>query len=132
MLAKILIAAGVFMYAVVVPLLEINASHVFNPAWTEHARFHEVWQLSTNIMIGICALWLAFKNNAIRLAAVLNIAVMGGVLVAHSLEHTYGGSIISGTIRSTVAGIETAAFAAAVVVVMAVLALLLAGRQRDS
>src|SRR5690606_32428095 len=95
MVPRILIAFGVFIYAVVVPFLEINPSHVFNSFWPAHARFHEVWQLSTNICIGILALWLAFVKNAIRTASILNISVMGGALVAHILEKTYGGSIIS-------------------------------------
>ena len=129
MASRILIALGVVIYAVVVPFLEINSSHVFNPFWPAHARFHEVWQLTTNICIGILALWLAFGKNAIRTASVLNIAVMGGALVAHILEESYGGSIISGNIGKTIMGMEVAAFAASIVVVLAVTALFLASPQ---
>ena len=129
MAPRILIALGVVIYAIVVPFLEINSSHVFNPLWPAHARFHEVWQLTTNICIGILVLWLAFGKNAIRTASALNIAVMGGALVAHILEESYGGSIISGNIGKTIMGMELAAFAASVVVVLAVTALLLASRQ---
>jgi hypothetical protein len=132
MVPRILIAFGVLIYAVVVPFLEINPSHVFNPFWPAHARFHEVWQLSTNICIGILALWLAFVKNAIRTASILNIAVMGGALVAHILEKTYGGSIISGNISKTIMGMEIAAFAASVVVALAVTALLLTSRKPTS
>jgi len=129
MIPRILITFGVVIYAVVVPFLEINSSHVFNPFWPAHARFHEVWQLSTNICIGIFALWLAFGQNAIRTASILNIAVMGGALVAHILEKSYGGSIISGNISKTIMGMEIAAFAATVVVALAVTALLLTSRK---
>ncbi len=132
MVPKILIALGVVIYAVVIPFLEINSSHVFNPIWPAHARFHEVWQLTTNICIGIFALWFAFGKNAIRTASILNIAVMGGALVAHILEESYGGSIISGNIGKTIMGMELAAFAATVAVVLAVTALLLAIRQPAS
>ncbi len=31
MLAKLLVTIGIAFYAVVVPVFEINASHVFNP-----------------------------------------------------------------------------------------------------
>ena len=132
MIPKALITFGVVIYAVVVPFLEINSSHVFNPFWPAHARFHEVWQLTTNICIGILALWFAFGKNAIRTASVLNIVVMGGALVAHVLEESYGGSIISGNIEKTIMGMELAAFAASVVVVLAVTALVLASRQQAS
>lgn len=37
MAAKILVSLGVVVYALVVPLLEINASHVFNSDWP-HTR----------------------------------------------------------------------------------------------
>lgn len=129
MIPRIFIAFGVAIYAVVVPFLEINSSHVFNPFWPAHALFHEVWQLSTNICIGILALWFAFCKNAIRTASILNIAVMGGALVAHVLERSYGGSIISGNISKTIMGMEIAAFAATVVVTLAVTALILTTRE---
>ena len=129
MAPRILIALGVVIYAIVVPFLEINSSHVFNPLWPAHARFHEVWQLTTNICIGTIALWLAFGKNAIRTASTLNIAVMGSALAAHILEESYGGSIISGNIGKTIMGMEVAAFAASIVVVLAVTALFLASPQ---
>lgn len=56
MIPKIFITLGVLVYAIVVPYLEINASHVFNPEWVPHARLHEVWQLVTNCAIGVVAL----------------------------------------------------------------------------
>ncbi|BFM11020.1 hypothetical protein R50072_11730 [Simiduia litorea] len=132
MVSKILIALGVVIYAVVVPFLEINSSHVFNPSWPAHARFHEVWQLTTNFFIGIVALWLAFNKNSIRIASILNIVVMGGALVAHVLEKSYGGSIISGNTGIIILGMELAAFAASVVVVLAITALFLASRPQVS
>lgn len=122
MASKILITLGVVVYAIVVPFLEINASHVFNEAWPPHARLHEVWQLTTNSAIGVLALWLTWGKGEVRIASMLNVAVMGGVLVAHVLSGSYGGSIISGNVEKTVLGIELAAFAAGVVVIMAVAA----------
>lgn len=40
---KLLVTIGILFYALAVPLLEINATHVFNPEWVPHARLHEVW-----------------------------------------------------------------------------------------
>lgn len=132
MAPKILIAFGVLVYAVLIPVLEINSSHVFNPLWIAHARFHEVWQLITNISIGILALWFAFAKNDIRTASTLNILVMGGALVAHIMEGYYGGSILSGNITKTIIGMEVAAFAASLVVILAFAALLLGGKKTSS
>jgi len=120
--AQFLITFGVLIFAAVVPYLEINASHVFNPHWPPHARFHEVWQLSTNCGIGLLCLWLAWAKNRIYMASVLVILVMGGVLVANSLSGAYGGSVLSGNLSKQALGMELAVFAATLAVATALLA----------
>jgi hypothetical protein len=130
MTSKIFITFGVMVYALVIPFLEINASHVFNEAWPPHARLHEVWQLITNIAIGVIALWLAWKKAEIQIASVLNLAVLGGVLIAHALDESYGGSINSGNIESTLLGLHVAVFAAGLVVVLAIAAFFIDRREQ--
>jgi hypothetical protein len=125
MLAKILISFCVFVYGVVIPFLEINSSHVFNLEWPAHARFHEVWQLITNIFLGLLCLWLAWFERNIRMAGIITIIVMGGIVVAHLLEGFYGGSILSGNLSQTIMGLELAVFAGVVVIMMAVIAMIL-------
>ncbi len=125
MIAKILISLGVFVYLVLIPYLEINHSHVFNPNWPAHARLHEVWQLTTNISLGIMALWLVWYKQAVSLAAGLSICVMGGVLFAHFIEGSYGGSLLSGNTSQTILGLELAAFIALCVVFMSVAAIII-------
>jgi len=123
MIAKILISLGVLVYMVLIPYLEMNASHVFNPQWPGHARLHEVWQLTTNISLGLVALWLTWKEERIQMAGVISICVMGGVLVAHVTEGFYGGTLLSGNIAKTVLGLELAAFIALVVVLLSIVAM---------
>lgn len=93
-MAKILITLGALIYGLAVPILEINATHVFNPEWPPHARLHEVWQLITNSSLALLALWLAWFRNEVRLASVLAILVTGGFLIAYAIRNTYGGSMI--------------------------------------
>ncbi|MCT7360612.1 MAG: hypothetical protein COB09_00960 [Thalassobium sp.] len=123
MIAKILISLGVLVYMVLIPYLEMNASHVFNPQWPGHARLHEVWQLTTNISLGLVALWLTWKEERIQMAGVISICVMGGVLVAHVTEGFYDGTLLSGNIAKTVLGLELAAFIALVVVLLSIVAM---------
>lgn len=85
MIPKTIITLCVLVYAIAVPYLEVNASHVFNPMWAPHARLHEVWQLVTNCAIGVVVFWLAWSKDNIRLSSILNITAMGGALVAHAL-----------------------------------------------
>ena len=125
MFAKILISLGVLIYLVVIPFLEINASHVFNAQWPAHAKFHEVWQLTTHILLGVLALWLTWFKQQVIIAAGISMAIMGGVLFAHIIQASYGGSVLSGNTSQTILGLELAIFAAGLVVFMSVVAIAL-------
>lgn len=37
---------------------DLNASHVFNPEWPPHARFHSVASLAMTVGFSVIALWL--------------------------------------------------------------------------
>jgi hypothetical protein len=130
MISKILITICVMVFAVLIPILEVNASHVFNPSWPAHAKFHEVWQLITHCGIGLLCLWLAWLKNGVQLASILVVLVMGGILVAHAIEGFYNGSVLSGNISKTIFGMELVAFAAGVAVVMAIGAAILESRSK--
>ncbi|MEO9525351.1 hypothetical protein [Marinobacter alexandrii] len=95
MLDKILLTIGIVLYAVAVPYLEINDTHVFNPAWVAHARIHEVWQLFTNSSLGLVALWLTwFDSSGKGKASVIALLVTGGFLAAYLIQDLYGGSMV--------------------------------------
>ena len=90
---KSIITFSIILYAVIVPFLEINDSHVFNPDWTPHVRIHEVWQLITNSTIGILCLWLVYVKKETKISAILSMVVTGGFLLAYILQDFYGGSM---------------------------------------
>ena len=93
MLKKIAITFSVILYAIIVPVLDINETHVWNPDWTPHARIHEVWQLITNSSIGVICLWLVWYKKEVRLSTLLSLIIMGGFLLAFFLKEGYGGSM---------------------------------------
>ncbi|MFZ5756151.1 MAG: hypothetical protein ACOY3X_04575 [Pseudomonadota bacterium] len=121
---RLLITFGVLLYAVAVPWLELDDTHLFNPLWPPHARLHEAWQLITNCALGLAALWLAWVRGATRQAAGIALLVMGGFLVALLLQDLYGGSMRhnDGTER-TVLGLNTGVLGAALAVLAAALVL---------
>lgn len=90
---KSIIIFSIILYAVAVPFLEINNTHVFNPDWTPHVRIHEVWQLITNSAIGILCLWLVWVKNETKISTVLSLIIIGGFLLAYILQDFYGGSM---------------------------------------
>ena len=93
MLAKLFLTLGVLTFGVGVPFLEINATHVFNPDWTPHARIHEVWQLFTNSWLALLCLWFVWARSEIILPAIIGLAVTGGFLIAYFIRGSYGGSM---------------------------------------
>lgn len=88
-----IITFSILLYAIVVPFMEINATHVFNPNWTPHVRIHEVWQLITNSCIGLFCLWLVWVKKETRVSAILSLLITGGFLLAFALKDSYGGSM---------------------------------------
>jgi hypothetical protein len=122
MFLKIAISFVCMILAIAVPMLEANATHLFNPAWPGHARLHEAWQLLSNAGIALVCLHLAWRGGMARLAAVILMAVTGSFLVAYAAADLYGGSM-SGTASATaeVGGANPAAL------VMACATLLLLG-----
>ncbi|WP_373490435.1 hypothetical protein [Parasphingorhabdus sp.] len=129
MFKKILLSASVAIFGLLVPLLEINETHVFNPLWPAHARLHEVWQLGTNFAIAILCLWLAWRRSDLRSAAALGLAVIVGFLGAFLLGPMYGGSMkhTDGT-EITFAGINAAVIV--MLVAAAILSWLLISKPR--
>lgn len=93
MINKLLITLGIFIYAIGVPVLEINDTHVFSPDWTPHVRIHEVWQLLTNSSLGFYSLWLVWRRGKILLPSLLGLLITGGFLLAFIMQDLYGGSM---------------------------------------
>ena len=93
MTARIMITLCILLYAVGVPYLEVNETHILNMHWPAHARLHNAWQLITNTLIGAGCLWLVWVRREILLPAVASALVTGGFLLAFVLRGLYGGSM---------------------------------------
>lgn len=131
MLPKLLVTIGIVFCAVVVPVLEINDTHVFNPAWAPHARLHEVWQLFTNTALGVFSLWLVWSKHKICLPSWLTLFVTGGFLLSYWLRASYGGSmILSDGSEKLILGINLGLFAYTLAILMAIAAVAMDRRSR--
>jgi len=126
MLGKLLVTLGIVFYAVVVPIFELNDSHVFNPSWEAHARLHEVWQLATNCAIGAFSFWLVWFKANLRLSSLMTFFVTGEFLLAYALRGSYGGSmVLSDGSEKMILGINLGLFAYTLAIILALLALYL-------
>jgi hypothetical protein len=125
---KSIITFSIILYAVAVPFLEINNTHVFNPDWTPHVRIHEVWQLITNSSIGLLCLWLVWVQKETKISTILSLFITGGFLLAYILQDFYGGSMkyLDGT-EKTLLGVNIGVLGFGVAFI-----LLLVTAQKDS
>ena len=130
MMAKLLVTVGIAFYALVVPIFELNESHLFNPAWEPHVRLHEAWQLTTNCAIGLFSLWLVWVRGNIRLSSLMTLLVTGGFLLAYALRDSYGGSmVLSDGTEKMILGINLGLFAYSLAIGLALIACVLDSRQ---
>lgn len=110
-----------FVFALLVPALEINSSHLTNPEWPAHARLHEAWQLLTNAAMAVFALYLLWVRKESMVAILLGLIICGSFLLAWAAADSYGGSMLhSDGSQIAIAGMNVA------VLVVAALTLLLA------
>ncbi|HDZ05677.1 hypothetical protein LCGC14_0066170 [marine sediment metagenome] len=131
MIKKIAITFSVILYAIIVPFLDINETHVWNPDWTPHARIHEVWQLISNSSIGILCLWLVWYKKEVLLSTILSLIVTGGFLLAFFLKDGYGGSMkyLDGS-EKTVFGINIGILGFGIAFLLLILSQILSTKKR--
>lgn len=122
MAMRVLLTICVLVFGILLPVLEVNATHVFNPQWPAHARLHEVWQLCTHCLLAALCIVLAWREKQLRLAAVIALCVTGGFLLAYAMRSGYGGSMLNTDGKEKiVGGINVSAIAVLVMAVVSVL-----------
>ncbi|BCL38712.1 DUF6640 family protein [Nostoc sp. MS1] len=63
-LSRILLSVVIVNTAVVSVAVDWNATHIFNPTWVPHARFHDVVMLWLLSSLSAIALWLLWRRSA--------------------------------------------------------------------
>ena len=84
--------------AVVMPLVDLNASHLLHPDWSMHARFHVLWAVLVFSMIGWYSLYLLWLSpwmimTRIHIVMVITLIVNSAFLVTTALRSFYGGAL---------------------------------------
>lgn len=108
-LTIVAVTMNAIVFALLIPVLELNSSHLTNPLWPSHARLHEAWQLLTNAAIAILALRLAFSGRDSWVAIALCLITEVSFLIAWATSSSYGGSMLhSDGTQMAIAGINVA------------------------
>ncbi|MEH6715155.1 hypothetical protein [Parasphingorhabdus flavimaris] len=92
--AAIVVTLSALISGIVIPVLELNETHLFNPDLPAHARLHEAWQLMTNSALSALAVFLIWSGRAPRLAIILSLLISVPFLLAFAASATYGGSML--------------------------------------
>jgi len=113
--AQILLTIGVFEFFGPI-VRDTSVTHLLNPTWVGHARFHLAWALVFMGLSGVCNLYLIWFRRPLQISSLYiswawqacNIFGFWGAAV---LESAYGGSIIDPEFHFTVMGLNENVFA---------------------
>ena len=90
--AKAVLAFSILATVAIVAVADVfNATHLFNPAWPGHARFHIGMQFTTLVLISLVSLSaLRFELTPVkaRIAALAPVTFWPGLLVAWFIPGT--------------------------------------------
>jgi hypothetical protein len=110
-IAGVLLTLTAVVYGIIPLIVDVSPTHILNPAWTSHARFHVVWQLALNTMLGVLSVLLIWWPGAsrplrLKIGAVLGCIALGGFFVAAFTRDLYGGTFSEPGGVPPVAGID--------------------------
>ncbi|MDE0782180.1 MAG: hypothetical protein ACJ04O_02040 [Cellvibrionales bacterium] len=82
----------------VVPLVDLNSSHLLHPDWSMQARFHMLWELLIFSIIGWHSLYLLWLSpwmimTRIHIVIVITLIVNSAFLATTALRCFYGGAL---------------------------------------
>lgn len=121
---KIFISAITVFYGFVPAFADLNETHLFNPLWSEHARFHGAWFLAFGAGVSLTALFLIWRRNDVLVPTILGLMFAGGFWVATVFRSAYGGELVDSNGHThTIAGIESNTFLFSVVSILLMIAL---------
>ncbi len=112
-LGKWLMTVGIGIFTVIPPIVDIlTPTHIFNPDWVPHARFHTMWAIISASSVGALALWFLWRGPAqqsvrTHIAGAIGACVLGSFMLATATMSLYGGSLSDvKDLRSSVGGID--------------------------
>lgn len=96
LLARVGLSSVCAFQGVATVAIDCNRTHATNSLWMGHARFHVVWQTSTEALlsfVGLALIWSSGQHVAFYLAALLVALSPLGFLVALVCRPLFGGTL---------------------------------------
>lgn len=121
---KIAVSAATLFYGFVPAIADLNDTHLFNPLWSPHARFHGAWFLAFTAGVAFIALYLTWLRDDVMVPIFLGLIFALGFWVATVFSPAYGGALVDLNGHThTVLGIESNLFLFSVLTLLLIAAL---------
>ncbi|MGB5695030.1 MAG: hypothetical protein WBM46_05220 [Polyangiales bacterium] len=123
-IAQVLLTLGVLEFFGPI-VRDTSVTHLLNPAWVGHARFHLMWGMVFMGLSGLCNLYLIWVRRPLRvsnlyIAWLWQACNIFGFWGAALLESTYGGAIVDPEFHLKVLGLNENIFAFVVLTLLLV------------
>lgn len=95
LIIQILLTITSLGYSLIPLIFDSNSTHMTNPLWVPHARFHVVWQVYSFVGFALLALWMIWFADFpqhLWVAAIMSAVAYGGFFVAVFARNLYGGA----------------------------------------
>ncbi len=124
---KIGVSALTAFYGFVPAFADLNETHLLNPLWSAHARFHGAWFLVFAAGVALVSLYLMWWRDEVFVPIFLGLMFAVGFWIATVFGPAYGGALVDPNGHThTIAGVETNMFLFSVVTTLLIAALGLA------
>ncbi|MEL6828932.1 MAG: DUF6640 family protein [Pseudomonadota bacterium] len=129
LILKLAVTAITVFYGLFPAIADLNETHLFNPLWSDHARFHGAWFLAFTAGIAVIALFLIWVRDDVFLPIAFGLMFVAGFWVATVFGPAYGGALVddNGYVQ-TVLGLDSNMFLFSIVGILLLLILALARR----
>ena len=86
---------GIAIFTFIPPVVDIlTPTHIFNPDWVAHARFHTMWAIFSASAVGLLALWFLWRRaDGFHVAGAISSCVLGAFMLAALTMPLYGGAL---------------------------------------
>jgi len=101
--ARVLFTLMTAGWAILTVVADFNKTHATNPAWTPHARFHVVWQISSYVGFGLLAFALIWWPGPLAVERLYLVALMGAISVLLVLAAPATGKLTAAASNSAAA-----------------------------
>ncbi|MEL7028394.1 MAG: hypothetical protein AAGL49_04110 [Pseudomonadota bacterium] len=94
--AQVLLTVVALCYTVAPPLVDFNPTHALHPDWPAHARFHMVWLVIANSLLGLLAIhqiWWRVAQGGVFVGGAISTFILGAFLLSAVFMPLYGGAL---------------------------------------